>query len=72
MSKYETGEREPDYETLKHLADYFNVSLDYLLGRSDIRNTVKPEDPLADLPKDAKKEIESFIEFVRQKYKNKK
>ena len=35
ISRYETGEREADYETLIKLADYFGVSLDYLLGRSD-------------------------------------
>lgn len=35
ISRYETGEREADYKTLCLLADYFNVSLDYLLGRSD-------------------------------------
>lgn len=32
---YERGERSPDAETLSKLADYFNVSTDYLLGRSD-------------------------------------
>lgn len=32
---YETGERKPDSDTLQSLADYFNVSLDYLVGRSD-------------------------------------
>ncbi|MBQ9544014.1 MAG: helix-turn-helix transcriptional regulator, partial [Clostridia bacterium] len=31
--RYEKGESEPDYETLKKLADYFDVSIDYLLGR---------------------------------------
>lgn len=36
---YETGRREPDIETLKLLADYFNVSVDYLLGNSDIKTT---------------------------------
>lgn len=35
ISRYETGEREADYETLIKLADYFDVSLDYLLGRTD-------------------------------------
>lgn len=35
ISRYETGEREADYETLIKFADYFDVSLDYLLGRSD-------------------------------------
>lgn len=35
ISRYETGEREADYETLVALADYFGVSVDYLLGRTD-------------------------------------
>ena len=34
VSRYETGEREMDYTTLIRVADYFGVSLDYLLGRS--------------------------------------
>lgn len=32
-SYWEQGKFEPDSETLKKLADYFNVSVDYLLGR---------------------------------------
>lgn len=32
---YETGEREPTISTLTALADFFNVSTDYLLGRSN-------------------------------------
>lgn len=35
ISRYETGEREADYATLIRLADYFNVSIDYLLNRTD-------------------------------------
>ncbi len=35
ISRYETGEREADYKTLIALADYFNVSIDYLLERTD-------------------------------------
>ena len=35
ISRYENMEREADYATLIRLADYFNVSLDYLLGRSE-------------------------------------
>ena len=38
ISRYETGEREADYETLIRFADYFDVSLDYLLGRTDKRD----------------------------------
>ena len=35
ISRYETEEREADYATLIALADYFNVSIDYLLGRTE-------------------------------------
>ncbi|MGN0485926.1 MAG: helix-turn-helix domain-containing protein [Acutalibacteraceae bacterium] len=35
ISRYETGEREADYDTLIRIADYFNVSLDYLLERTE-------------------------------------
>ncbi len=35
ISRYENLEREADYNTLIKFADYFNVSLDYLLGRND-------------------------------------
>ncbi len=35
ISRYETMERQADYETLIRFADYFGVTLDYLLGRSD-------------------------------------
>ena len=35
ISRYENLEREADYKTLIKFADYFNVSLDYLLGRTD-------------------------------------
>ncbi len=38
VSRYENLEREADYKTLILLADYFNVSIDYLLGRTDRKN----------------------------------
>lgn len=34
ISRYENMEREADYETLIRFADYFEVSVDYLLGRT--------------------------------------
>lgn len=37
--KYELNKREPDSETMKSLADFFGVSVDYLLGR-EIKTTV--------------------------------
>ena len=35
ISRYENGEREADYKTLILFADYFDVSIDYLLERTD-------------------------------------
>lgn len=35
ISRYETEVREADYKTLIAFADYFNVSIDYLLERTD-------------------------------------
>lgn len=35
ISGYESGNRTPDTDTLQRLADYFEVSTDYLLGRAD-------------------------------------
>ena len=35
ISRYETGEREPGISELIKIADYFNVSIDYLLERTD-------------------------------------
>ncbi len=35
ISRYETGEREADYATLIKFADYFHVSVDYLLEHTD-------------------------------------
>jgi transcriptional regulator with XRE-family HTH domain len=51
---YEKGEREPDNETLIKIAEYFKVSVDYLLGRTDIRN--------ADIPKEVDGEFINFYE----------
>lgn len=35
LGMYETGAREPDFTTLEAIADFFNVDMDYLMGRSD-------------------------------------
>ena len=35
ISRYENGQRQADYQTLIAFADYFNVSIDYLLERTD-------------------------------------
>ncbi len=42
IGMYETGAREPDFETLEAIADFFNVDTDYLLGRTE-KTTILPE-----------------------------
>lgn len=41
LSKYETGERVPPTETLIQLADFYDVSMDYIMCRTDIPAIVK-------------------------------
>ncbi len=48
ISRYESGEREADYTTLIRIADYFDVSLDYLLGRTD--DPTPPKSAVYDRP----------------------
>lgn len=42
IGMYETGAREPDFETLEKIADFFNVDVDYLLGRTN-KTTLLPQ-----------------------------
>lgn len=71
VSGYVTNYRSPNDELKKKFADYFDVSLDYLLGRTNIRNYTKAQIiDVSDLPQEAVKMIEDYVEFVRQKYAN--
>ena len=36
VGMYETGGREPDFETMEAIADIFNVDMDYLMGRTQV------------------------------------
>ncbi len=42
ISRYENGVREADYKTLIAFADYFQVSIDYLLERTDVPEPYPP------------------------------
>lgn len=44
ISMYERGEREPDFETMETIADYFNVSMDYLHGKTKLNSPTITED----------------------------
>ncbi|WP_432627224.1 helix-turn-helix domain-containing protein [Brotaphodocola sp.] len=38
IGMYESGKREPDFETLESIADFFNVDMNFLLGRDGSEN----------------------------------
>lgn len=40
VGMYEKGKREPDFETLELFADFFNVDMNYLLGKSDVNTDI--------------------------------
>lgn len=60
LSRYENGTREPKSETLNVLSDYFNVSIDYLFGKTDER-THHTKAPVIDVKK-AIDEIKNELE----------
>ena len=65
VSFYELGERFPPYDIINKLADYFNVSTDYLLGRSNMKNPEKFIKDYSTLSKDNIKEIEKLIQQLK-------
>lgn len=84
VSMYENDNSTPDTEMLKKIAKFFNVSIDYLLGITDIREpvdelikkgTVKVEEPSKieqiskDLPEQERKELESYADYLHTKSK---
>lgn len=46
IGMYETGSREPDFETLEAIADIFNVDMDYLMGRSSVERKNPVSSPI--------------------------
>jgi len=41
INKYENHDVEPDIQTLTRLADFFDTSIDYVVGRTDIRRKIE-------------------------------
>lgn len=63
LSTWENGKYEPDISTLKRLSDYFNVPIDYILGRKqDIQFATYGD---AELDGDALDEIAAFAAYAR-------
>ncbi len=76
ISQWESDKRSPDIATVKRLSDIFGVSSDYLLGRTDDRNSRELPDTVApylpegfdELTPEAKEEILNFVEYIMVKY----
>lgn len=71
--KYERDERTPTIEIIAKIADYFGVSVDYLIGRTDTQYNSKLNVPsflsLNGLSPEAIKELVSYKEYLIKKYK---
>lgn len=59
ISGYENGNRSPDTETLQKIADTYNVTTDYLMGRTDNPNPNKDEKDIAKRLEEFKKDLSS-------------
>lgn len=81
ISNYETGKREMNPDTLLKLSKYYNVSIDYLLGKSNIRNPEELQNvkfansnglDTEGLDKEDLEELQRQIEYMKKLKKNKK
>ncbi|MTI47974.1 MAG: helix-turn-helix domain-containing protein [Firmicutes bacterium] len=66
IGMWENGKRTPDYELLQNISEYFNVSLDYLIGKSNVRNpntTYNLTDKEKELLEKIKNDPEIYILF---------
>lgn len=57
ISKYESGSIDPNIDTLKMMSQYFDVSIDYLLGKQDVKNIENKN-----VKNDEEKDIEELLE----------
>ncbi|MFP7234184.1 helix-turn-helix transcriptional regulator [Bacillus subtilis] len=86
IGMYEQGKRQPDYETLLKIADFFEVTLDFLLGNPKDASSVKEKeaayiisDPdlqiafkdASDFSEEARRQAIDFIEYLKEKEKAK-
>ncbi len=85
IGMYERNERKPDYETLKKFADFFEVSLDYLITGEDGQSPSPDEfwkeilDPetrlffkdLYEAPEESIKELKEIWEVIKKRRDNK-
>lgn len=74
IGNWESGNRIPDTEMLKMLADFFNVSIDYLVGKSEYKNILDEQlsdvdfalyGEIHDLSDEEKQKIIDFVKFTK-------
>lgn len=76
VSMYEQGRREPDFTVLKKIADFFQVDIDYLLGRSASPSeyfspaTIAAHLDTSDLTPAELDDVADYIDFIRSKRKS--
>ena len=77
VSQWENDIRIPDTSIIVKLADYFNTSTDFLLDRTDDPSprpkteTIaahRTDDPMSELPPEARRSVEEFIDYIYKKY----
>ena len=68
-SLYESGNREPNVQTIKKIADLLNVSADELLGIDDEPQTIAAHFDGDEYTPEELDEIRAFAEFVKSKRK---
>ncbi|MGM9534056.1 MAG: helix-turn-helix domain-containing protein [Intestinibacter sp.] len=75
LAMYETNKRQPTNDVLVKLADYFDVSVDYLLGRTIARKQV---DTIAfhsiddsELSDEGKEELRNYLEYLKTRHPKK-
>lgn len=80
ISAYEKGKREPDIETLKQFAEFFQCTIDYITGKSNVRNPEELKNVqfanhgglnTEGLGEEELEELQRQIDFIK-KMKNKK
>lgn len=73
ISLYERNINTPDDELKIKIANYFNVSLDYLLGATDKQIPLNRNETqfiyAENLPSNAYKEMKTFLDYLQNKYK---
>ena len=73
-TQYETGKSEPDLATVSKLAEIYETSVDFLLGKTDIPTpieTIAAHHEGEDWTEEELEEIERFKEFVKMKRQKK-